>query len=262
MASIAPWLPVLREFLPQTMLLGGKAAELYYFSVLEKPAPPFPARETLFGSETKGKNSQSFHDHLIRQGFQRRSLSSFPGYDSRTGYYREDLGLLEFRRMGSASQGAATRGLSAIADPRLKLLLEDPHEVEVRYLGESYPVRIPQVGRFILAGGLGIKAGKKAPAEELYRASQNWTLLLYLLARQPELEEEALNDLVEVRPPALLREFRQNLKDNGPGTVLWEGAQKFHLDLFPGVRGVQLTSWYWKFLQKLSRVLEEQKIGN
>jgi hypothetical protein len=46
---------------------------------------------------------------------------------------------------------------------------------------------------------------------------------------------------------------------NGPGAPIWEVAQKFFLELFPETKAVQLTSWYWKFLPALSKVLQEQK---
>ena len=126
-------------------------------------------------------------------------------------------------------------------------------------MGMSYSIRIPQTGRFILVNGLQVRAGKKAKLEEHYHASQCLILILYLLVLHEELREEALNDLLEIKPASLIREFLQNLKENGPGTTIWEGAQKSFLELFPEVRVVQLTSWYWKFLPALSKVLIDQK---
>ena len=126
-------------------------------------------------------------------------------------------------------------------------------------MSERYSVRIPQTGRFILVNGLQLRTGKKADLETQYHASQCLVLILYLLVLHGELREEALNDLVQVKPASLIREFRDNLKMNGPGAPIWEVAQKFFLELFPETKAVQLTSWYWKFLPALSKVLQEQK---
>jgi hypothetical protein len=242
--------------------LGGKAAELYYFSILEKPAPPLLTRQTFFGVGKAGKASRVYHDALLKQGFQKRAFGPALGREPKTTYYREDLGFLEFQSPGKSSQAPFSRGLLSFPDPWVGLLLEDPHLVELKYLEESYSVWIPQTGRFILVNGLKVRTGSKPSAEESYRASQCLVLILYLLVPHKELEEEALNDLVEVRPASLLRELRQTLKDNGPGTPVWEGAQRFYMDLFPGSKAVQLTSWYWKFIPKLSKALEEQKAGD
>jgi hypothetical protein len=262
-ASIAPWLPWLKGFLPHAVLLSGKAAELYYFSILEKPAPSLLARETVFAVEKGGKAMKAFHQHLLHQGFQKRTLPPAPGLDPQSAYYREDLGYLQFQCPASPTRkNPYSEGLSASPDLFVKLLLEDPHKVELKYAGDKYSVLIPQTGRFILVNGLRMGAGKRAGAGETYRASQCLVLILYLLVLHRDLEEEALNDLVELKPPSLIRDFQQILRDNGPGTVVWEGAQKFFLDLFPGVKAVQLTSWYWKFLPKLSKVLKEQKAGD
>jgi len=260
-ASIAPWLPWIKSFLPNSVLLGGKAAEIYYFSILEKPTPSLLVKETVIAMEKGGKPFKTFHEQLLSQGFQRKLVSDSRHERSVPLYHREDLGFLEVRCPEKASRkNPYLEGLSAIPDPWVKLLLEDPHVVELKYMGESYSVRIPQTGRFILTNGLQLRVGKKAKLDEQYRASQCLVLILYLLVLHEELREETLNDLLQVKPASLIREFQNNLKENGPGTALWEGAQKFFLELFPEVKSVQITSWYWKFLPALSKVLAEQKL--
>lgn len=209
-----------------------------------------------------GKSSKAFHEHLLSQGFQRKMVSGSLRSRSVPLYHREDLGFLEIRCPAKASlKNPYLEGLSAIPDPYVKLLLEDPHVVDIKYVGQRYSVRIPQTGRFILVNGLQIGVRKKAGLEAQYHASQCLVLILYLLVSHEELREEALNDLVQVKPASLIRELQQNLKENGPGTAVWEGAQKFFLELFPETKAVELTSWYWKFLPALSKVLREQKTG-
>jgi hypothetical protein len=242
------------------VLLGGKAAELYYFSILEKPTPALLVKETILGMEKGGKASKAFHEYLSSQGFQRKTVSGALKAKSIPLYQREDLGFLEVRCPETGGRRKPyLEGLSAIPDPWVNLVLEDPHLVELKYMGQRYSVRIPQTGRFILVNGLQVKRRKVFRLEEQYHASQCLVLILYLLVLQEELQEEALNDLVEVRPASLIREFQANLKENGPGTPVWEGAQNFFRELFPEVKGVQLTTWYWKFLTSLSKVLKEQK---
>jgi hypothetical protein len=82
---------------------------------------------------------------------------------------------------------------------------------------------------------------------------------LELLARNQELEEEALGELLEVRPPALLREFRDRLRHHGPGSALWSSALRLLESSGSGVKPVALETWYWKFLPKLSKLEEERK---
>jgi len=262
-ASIAPWLPWIKDILPHSVLLGGKAAELYYFSILEKPTPSLLVKETVLGMEKGGKPFKSFHEDLLSRGFQRKLVSDARHAKSIPLYHREDLGFLEVRCPQKAQRkNPYLEGLAAIPDPWVKLLLEDPHVVDIKYMDHDYSVRIPQTGRFILINGLQLGTRKKAKLDEQYRASQCLVLILYLLVLHEELREEALNDLVQVKPASLIREFQINLKENGPGTPLWEGAQKFFLELFPEVKAVQITTWYWKFLPALSKVLAEQKSGD
>lgn len=262
-ASIAPWLPWIKDLLPHSVLLGGKAAELYYFSILEKPTPSLLVKETIFGMEKGGNAFKHFHGLLLSRGFQRKWVTDSRHAKSIPLYHREDLGFMEVKCPEKANrQKPYSEGLSAIPDPWVKLLLEDPHVVDLKYMGENYSVRIPQTGRFILINGLQLGIRKKSKLEEQYHASQCLVLILYLLVLHEELREEALNDLVQVKPASLIREFQKNLKDNGPGTPLWDGAQKFFLELFPEVKAVQITSWYWKFLPALSKVLKEQKLSD
>ena len=258
--SIGPWLPGLRDLLSEAVLLGGKAAELYYFSILEKPTPALLVRETRFGVEKGGKSMQPLHDSLVKQGFQRRTITTAGPNPPLPLYHREDLGFLEFTCPDRGIlKNPYTTGLPAVPDPWVHLLLEDPHEVGIKYLNEDYSVRIPQTGRFILVNGLQLKVGPKAPPERHFRAAQSMVLILYLLVLHEDLREEALNDLLHVRPSSLIREFQQNMKDNGPGTAVWESAQKSFLELFPEAKAVQLTTWYWKFLPALGKVMKEQK---
>ena len=259
-ASIAPWLPWIKGILPYSVLLGGKASELYYFSILEKSTPPLLLKRTLFGMPQGGKAVKAFHEHLLHQGFRKSALTD-PSGEPRPAYYREDLGYLEFHCPPKGTRkNPHQEGLLSVPDPWVELLLEDPHQVELKYMGNRYGVRIPQTGRLVLVNGLQLRTKKKAAPEEAYRASQALVQLLYLLVLHEELEEEALNDLAEVKPTSLLREFQQNLRDHGPGTAVWEGAQKFYLELFPEVKAVQLNSWYWKFIPKITKVMEQRRL--
>ena len=262
-ASIAPWLPWIKGLLPHSVLLGGKAAELYYFSILEKPTPALLVKETILGMEKGGKANKAFHEHLLHQGFQRRL--STPGSSQKNAplYFREDLGHLEIRCPQKGSlRHPYSEGLLAIPDPWVYLLLEDPHLVEMRYLGQKYTVKIPQTGRYILVNGLQMRTPKTASLDTIYRVSQNLVLILYLLVSHEELREEALNDLAQVKPKSLIREFQEILRENGPGSAVWEGAQKSFLGLFPETKAVELTTWYWKFIPALSKVLKEKNDGD
>jgi hypothetical protein len=82
---------------------------------------------------------------------------------------------------------------------------------------------------------------------------------LELLARNKDLEEEALGDLLEVRPPSLLREFQDRLKLHGPGSTLWSSAIGLLDPASSEVKPVALESWYWKFLPKLAKLEEERR---
>jgi len=259
-ATISPWLPWLKSILSYSVLLGGKAAELYYSSILEKPLPPLLARETVLGMVGGGKASRGFHEHLLHQGFQPHFLTQ-GGIRTRPAYFREDLGYLEFRCPETRNRNKPYReGLLAVPDPNTGLLLEDPHEVELKYLGRKYSVHIPQTGRFVLAQALNLGRFPGAGADGAYQSSQCLTIIFFLLVLNPELEEEALNDLAEVKPASLVRQFRQNLKEHGPGTPAWEAGQRFFLELFPETKAVEITSWYWKFLNKLAATFREMKM--
>jgi len=258
--SIGPWLPWVGGILPYCVLLGGRAAELYFFSILGKPAPNFPEKGTLFGVAKAGPAMAAFHEHLLSQGFKKRLDGSDKRWKGKVGYFREDLGSLEFYfpRDGSRKNPHLS-GLSASPDPWVGLLLEDPHVVELQYLKRNYSIKIPQTGRFVLTHGLQIKGGQRASAGRLFEASQHWFLLLSLLPQNEELGEEALNDLSEIRPASLIKELHQNLRENGPGSPAWEGAQKSFLQAFPGIKAVDLIKWYWKFLPAIQKVLGERR---
>lgn len=241
-------------------LTGGKAAELYYFSILDKPAPAVLEKEIFLGMAKAGKSSKAFHQHLLNQGFQRRP-SGRSAKQERPAYFREDLGYLEIRCPEKPGRKTPYKeGLGALPDPWMELLLEDPHSVELKYLGESYTVRIPQTGRFILVQGLQTKGRKRTTAEENYQASQCLVRILYLLVRNEELEEETLNDLLEVKPNSLLMEFQKNLREQGPGSPVWEGARKLYSQMFPGTNPGKVDSWYWGFLSKLGKALKEREM--
>jgi hypothetical protein len=53
-----------------------------------------------------------------------------------------------------------------------------------------------------------------------------------------------------------LKEFVENLRQNGPGSVIWDSTQKLYLERYPGSKIVDLTSWYWKFIPYVTRALE------
>jgi hypothetical protein len=260
-ASISPWLPLLKDYLASLVVLEEKAAELYHFSLLERPAISHRARETVLGMWKDGKSSRPLHDHLVRYGFQKRSIITGDIFGSPNGYFREDLGSVRFIcPQTRPNQKPANRGLSAIPDKKTALLLENPHFVDVSYLGQNYEVLIPQVGRFILAKGLELKTGRFLNSDRVYESAQNLLMILDLLVTHEELQEEALNDFLEIRPPALVKELLQLLKQNGPGSVLWDSAQKFYLERYPGSKIVSLTKWYWEFLPRAAKFLEKQKI--
>lgn len=259
-ASISPWLPLLKDHLASFVVFEEKAAELYHISLLEKPAASHRTREAVLGIRKDGKTGQILHDHLIKNGFRKRSLTVGDFEGAYRGYFREDLGNIRFvcpqNRQGQKPNG---RGLSALPDKRTAFLLESPHSVDVPYLSQAYEVLIPQVGRFILDKGLGLKMGRFLDPERIYESSQGLLMILDLLVTHPELQEEAMDDFLEIRPPALIREFLQLLKEQGPGSVLWDSAQRLYLERYPGSKIVTLTKWYWEFLRNLTRLVEQQK---
>lgn len=259
-ASISPWLPLLKDFLPSLVVLEEKAAELYHLSLLERPGISHRTKEAVLGAARGGKALLPLHDHLVRQGFQRRSLAGGDALQPSVGYFREDLGSILFVcPLIRPNQKPASRGLAAMPDKRAAFLLENPHFVDVPYLGQNYEVFIPQVGRFILDKGLGLKTGRFLDPDKVYESSQSLLMILDLLVAHEELQEEALNDFLEIRPPALVKEFLRLLKQNGPGSVLWDSAQKLYLERYPGSKIVTLTKWYWNFLPHASRFLEKQE---
>lgn len=259
-ASITPWLPWLKPFLPSLVLLGGKASELYHGSLLGKSIPSLLVKDTIFGLERAGKKSQNIHDHLLRLGFQKKTEKTNRGKPNFLLYHREDLGSLCFMfPQIRSSQSSTSNGLLANPDKGLELLLENPHSVEVKYLDQIYEVRIPQVGRFVLNHGLKLRLKKKFDPKEIYLTAMQLIFILDLLAGNKELQDEALNDFFEIRPPVLLREFRDNLKQNGPGSILWESAQKLYFNLYPTAKIVQLNSWYWEFQKEIAKVIQQSK---
>ncbi|HVM32432.1 MAG TPA: hypothetical protein VMU88_04800 [bacterium] len=258
-ASVSPWLPWLKPFLPSLVLLDGNASEIYHGSLLGQPIPPLLIKEKVFGVARVGAKSAPLHAHLIQAGFQRRGEKNASGVPVPV-YYRGDLGSVRFVFPQSRSgQSAPAAGLAASPEKGLELLLENPHAVEVKYLGETYEVLVPQIGRFLLANGLKVRASKKASPTDIYRAAMHFVYILDLLVENEDFEEEALNDLLEIRPPALVRELRDNLRENGPGSILWESAQRLYLNLYPDVKAVTLTSWHWKFQKKLSKNMQDAK---
>jgi hypothetical protein len=259
-ASVSSWLPWLKDFLPSLVLLEEKASELYHLSLLEKPFSFSWAQETFFGVNNSGKKLYSLHDHLLKQGF-RKEKRKVPFCDfSQPVYFREDMGALHFISPQTRPyQKPSSRGLSALPDKRVSLLLENPNSVEVKYLNQCYEVKIPQVGRFILEKGLQLKIGRFLDKNRIYSAAIDLMLILDLMVSNEELQEEAALDLLEVRPPSLIREFLDNLKMNGPGSVIWDSAQKLFLEIHPESKIVSLTSWYWKFLSRIARLLVEQR---
>ncbi len=259
-ASIGSWLPLLENFLPSLIVMEEKAVELYHFSLLEKPVSSHRSQEVVLGVEKSGKTLQKLHDHLIQQGFQKRIQKTVSDSSGRPVYSRGDLGTIQFVcPLVRANQKPASQGLSAVPEKRISLLLENPHAVDVTYLGRSYEVWIPQVGRFILDKGWQLSTGRKLNPDRVYESARSLMIMLDLLVSHDELQEEALNDLLEIRPPGLVREFLDNLKQNGPGSVLWESAQNLYMERYPGSKIVSLTSWYWKFIPYAVRFFEQHK---
>ncbi len=235
-----------------------KAVELYHFALLEKPVSSHRAQDVVIGVACGGKKFQALHDHLIAQGFQKRARKT--GNQSIPIYFRGDLGTLQFVcPQIKPNQKPTAQGLSALPDRRVSLLLENPYAVQVPYLGKEYEVWVPQAGRFILDKGLRLSTGRGLDPEKIYESSRDLLLMLDLLVSNEELQEEVVNDLHEIRPPGLVREFIENLKQNGPGTVIWDSTQKLYLERYPGAKIVTLTSWYWKFIPYVVRALEEER---
>ncbi len=175
-------------------------------------------------------------------------------------YSREDLGIIQFfcPRV-RVNQKVSTHGLAAFPDKRFSILLENPHFVDVSYLGVHYEVLLPQVGRFILDKGLQLGTGRFLNSLKIYESARNLLIILDLLVSHDELQEEALNDFLEIRPSGLVQEFLQLLKENGPGSIIWDSAQKLYLERYSGSKIVTLTKWYWKFLPSAIRFLTKQK---
>ncbi len=237
-----------------------KAAELYHLSLLEKPVSFHRSQESVFGVESGGRSKQKLHDHLLKQGFHRVSKKTEGSQIVYPCYSREDLGRVQFvcPRL-RFDQKASTHGLAAFPDKRLGLLLENPHFVDVAYLGVQYEVLLPQVGRFIIDKGLQLSTGRFLNPMKTYESAQNLLIILDLLVAHDELQEEAMNDFLEIRPPGLVKEFLQLLKENGPGSVIWDSAQKLYLERYSQSKIVTLTKWYWGFLPYAARFLKKQE---
>jgi hypothetical protein len=149
--------------------------------------------------------------------------------------------------------------LSAIPEPYVQIELEEPHPVEVPYLGKDYEVNIPAAGRFALAHALRLPSHVRWEPTHLYASARSLGWLLELLARNEELEEEALGELLEVRPPALVREFRERLRLHGPGSALWISALTLLEAAGSVMKPVALETWYWRFLPKLLKLEAERR---
>jgi hypothetical protein len=255
-ATIASWLPWLKDFLPRLVLLEEKAAELYHLSLLGKSFILSTQAQTVFGIEKAGGGlGKNLHQHLTRHGFHKRQISGEKGFSDSL-YFRGDLGYLRFVFPQLKPRQKATRsGLAAQPSRKAQLLLENPHAVEVKYLNTTYEVFIPQVGRFILAEGLELKTGFRHGSERIFESAKSLALVMDLLVQNEDLQKEALNDFLEIRPPVLLREFQENLRLHGPGSIFWESAQRLYSQNHPGLPGVILTTWYWKFLSILNKTL-------
>jgi hypothetical protein len=259
LASIGSWLPLLKDFLPSLVILEEKAVELYHFSLLEKPVSSYRTQDVVVGIAKGGKTFQRLHDHLTTKGFQRkiRKMGSQP---NSMAYFRGDLGTLQFVcPQIKPNQKPTVQGLCAIPDRRVFLLLENPYAVHLPYLGHEYEVWIPQAGRFILDKGLRLSTGRGLDGERIYASSQDLLLILDLLVSNEELQEEVVNDFHEIRPPSLVREFVENLKQNGPGSVIWDSTQKLYQERYPESKIVTLTSWYWKFIPYVTRALKDAR---
>ncbi len=258
-ASVSAWLPVLEPFLPELVLLGGRASELYHLALLERRAPAHPEAWTFFGSERGGSHPKGLAEHLKARGFQKRTPDA-PGAVPGPAYFRGDLGWVQFLcpkvRPGQTVSG---KGLAAVPEPYVHLELAEPHPVEVTSLGRSYEVNIPAAGRFVLANALRLPTHTRREPTHLYAAARSLGWLLELLAKNEELEEEALGDLLEVRPPSLLRELRERLKLHGPGSPVWTSAVRLLESAGSSVKPVALETWHWKFLPKLVKLEEERR---
>ena len=260
-ASVAPYLPVLEPFLGDLVLLGGRASELYHLSLMEKRAPAHPEAFTFFGTPRGGSHPPGLSEHLKGQGFVKKTPLA-PGALPGPAYHRGDLGWIQFLKPQAKSrQAPPSHGLAAVPEPFVHLELHEPHEVEVPYLGRAYSVRIPAAGRFALAHALRLPSHDRREVRHLYASARSLGWLLELLARNEELEEEALGELLEVRPPSLLREFRARLGLHGPGSALWISALTLLEAAGSVVKPVALETWYWRFLPKIHKLESERKNG-
>ncbi len=258
-ATVSPWLPILEPYLESLVLLGGRASELYHLALMEKRAPAHPEAWTFFGVERGGAHPQGLAEHLKRQGFSKRTPAG-PGSVPGPAYFRGDLGWVQFLcprvRTG---QTPSSKGLAAVPEPFVHLEMEEPHPVEVPYLGKIHEVRIPAAGRFALAQALRLPATDRREMLHLYASARSLGWLLELLAQNEELEEEALGELMEIRPPSLLREFGERLRLHGPGSTLWISALTLLEAGGSGMRPVELETWFYKFLRKLQKLRNDQK---
>ena len=179
---------------------------------------------------------------------------------SEPAYSREDLGTVRFYfPQLRAGQKASSSGLAALPDKWVGFLMENPHAVDVPYLGRNFEVWVPQVGRFILQKGLQLGIGRGLDPDKVYEAAHNLLMVLELLVPHAELQEEALNDMAEIRPPGLARDFLSRLKDNGPGGLVWDSAQKLYLQRHPHAKPVVLTKWYWNFIPAAARSFHQAR---
>lgn len=192
-ATISAWLPCLSAFLSQLVLLEDKAAELYHLSLLgKKLVPPNPS-PAIFGLEKGGGViGRQLHHHLIQQGFVKRHKTDTEGF-SDSGYFRGDLGHIKFVFPQSKPRQKATRsGLAVQPSRKAQWLLENPHCVEVKYLDTRHEVQIPQVGRFILAEGIELRAGAQKHPDRIFESAKSLASIMDLLVQNDDLQKRGI----------------------------------------------------------------------
>ncbi len=258
-ASIAHWLPYLGKYLENLVLLEDGASELFRLSLLGKKLISSRLTEPIWGYQDIHYPFKPFHEHLLKQGLKKARNQNVYGLKADCVYYREDLGKILFIISRGVKNGVSDSNVvKGGAKYKVSFLMENTHSVEVKYLNHHFDVKVPQVGRFILEKGLRLKRNRIIKPALIFWLARDLTNIMELMINHRELQNEALMDMSEIRPSSLIKQFLTNLKSNGPGSVVWESAQKLFLENHPNEKIVLVTSWYWKFLTQVSQLLREK----
>ncbi len=255
-------MPYLEEYLNNLILLEDGASELFRLSLLGEKFISSPLAEPIWGYKNVNHPFKAFHDHLLKRGLKKARNPNVYGIKVDCVYYREDLGKILFVISRSHKNGDIdSKIVKGGIKNKVSFLSQNPHSVEVKYLDRHFDVNVPQVGRYILEKGLRLKENQIIKPGLIFWLARDLTNIMELMICHRELQDEALMDMSEIRPPSLINQFLANLKSNGPGSVVWESAQKLFLENHPKEKIVLVTGWYWKFLTQVSQLLREKTNG-